>query len=377
LPFRDRARNWISSWPVNPLAPSLRRRVAVALAVTSVLSFAVLGVGATALLSVLSSVGNSDGCHYNAFLATGPPQDCYANYDAVGTVLVSLLLIIGVALYAWILWVTAARVLRPLAATTSAVSQLGPQNLGQRIRMTGADDQLKKLADALDDTLDRLAVGYESQRRFAANASHELRTPLAVQRLLTEVAMDAPDTSEDVLRLGAQLLRANERNEKLIEGLLVLAESDRGLPGKIPVRLDELAESVLDSHLGMAAQHEVSLRRALGERLVPGDPLLLEQLIGNLVTNAIRYNAPGGWVDVVVASEPALTVRNTGQIVPAEAVSSLFEPFRRLTADRTDHGGGVGLGLSIVRSVTTAHGGTIRARPRPEGGLIVEIDLPT
>ena len=112
----------------------------------------------------------------------------------------------------------------------------------------GADDPLKKLADALDDALDRLAAGYEGQRRFAANASHELRTPLAVQRLLTEVALDDPDASQDVRHLGAHLLRANERNERLIEGLLVLAEADRGLPGLVPVRLDELAGSVIESH---------------------------------------------------------------------------------------------------------------------------------
>jgi signal transduction histidine kinase len=283
---------------------------------------------------------------------------------------------IGIALLAWISWAAAGRALQPLSATAQTVRQLGPQNLGQRIRLTGAADPLKELADALDDALDRLAAGYEGQRRFAANASHELRTPLAVQRLLTEVAMDAPETSQDLHRLGAALLRTNERNEKLIEGLLVLAESDRGLPGKVPVRLDELAGTVLDAHLELAGKHQVSLRRHLAERTVPGDPLLLERLIGNLVTNAITYNEPGGWVEVAVAGQPALTVRNSGQNIPAEAVSSLFEPFRRLEADRTSHNGGVGLGLSIVRSITTAHQGTIRARPCAEGGLTVELELP-
>jgi Histidine kinase-, DNA gyrase B-, and HSP90-like ATPase len=163
---------------------------------------------------------------------------------------------------------------------------------------------------------------------------------------------------------------------RALRPLSATAESDRGLPGKVPVRLDELAGSVLDAHLEMAGRHGVSLRRRLAGRLVPGDRLLLERLVGNLVTNAIAYNQPGGWVEVVVAGRPALIVRNSGERIPAEAVSSLFEPFRRLTADRTSHGGGVGLGLSIVRSIATAHGGTIQARPRPEGGLTVEIDLP-
>jgi signal transduction histidine kinase len=224
----------------------------------------------------------------------------------------------AVLLAAWAWWLVAGRTLRPLSQTVQAVRQLGPDNLRQRIRMTGSSDVLKELADALDDALDRLSAGYEGQRRFAANASHELRTPLAVQRLLTEVAMDDPQAGEDLHRLGTQLIRVNERNERLIEGLLVLAESDRGVPG--------------------------------------------------------------GWVEVEVAGEaesgPALSVRNTGQDVPAEAVAALFEPFRRLSADRTNHSGGAGLGMSIARSITAAHGGTIRARPRSEGGLIVDIELP-
>jgi len=162
--------------------------------------------------------------------------------------------------------------------------------------------------------------------------------------------------------------------------LLVLSESDRGLPGKVPVRLDQLTGSVLDAHQEMAGKNEVTLHRSLAERLVPGDLVLLDRLIGNRVTNAITYNQPGGWAEVEVAAEtepgPALAVRNTGQNVPAGSVSTLFEPFRRLTADRTSHSGGAGLGMSIARSITSAHGGTIRARPRSEGGLIVEVELP-
>ena len=145
--------------------------------------------------------------------------------------------------------------------------------------------------------------------------------------------MEAPDAGEDLRKLGAQLLRTNERNESLIEGLLALAESDRGLPGKVPLRLDELAGTVLDAHEELAAEHQVTLRRKLAGTVAPGDPVLLERLIANLVSNAIKYNEPGGWVEVEVAGEPAgptLTVRNTGPHVPAEVVPTLFEPFRRL-----------------------------------------------
>jgi signal transduction histidine kinase len=306
--------------------------------------------------------GSSNGCGY-----TGAERVTYL----VGVVVV----LVAVA---WSWWIVAGWMLRPLSSTAETVRRLGPHNLGQRIHLASGPDPYKELADAIDGALDRLAVGYESQRRFAANASHELRTPLAVQRLLTEVAMEDPDAGQDLRRLGAQLLRTNERNEDLIEGLLVLAESDRGLQGKIPARLDELASGVLDAHRELAASHQVTLRPRLSETTVPCDPVLIERLITNLVSNAVKYNEPGGWVEVEVAGSPAIVVRNSGDPVPAEAVPTLFEPFKRLGADRvrTAGRGGVGLGLAIVRSIVLAHQGTIRARPRAAGGLEVEVALP-
>jgi len=356
--------------------PSLRRRLAVAFALVAVAGYLALSAAVFTVINVRLSFDNNGfgSCTQYPFLSV-PAPGCTPSYSPLVRIALLVLLVAGLILAGWGCWRLAARLLRPLTDMAGTVNQLGPQNLGQRIRMTGAADPLKELADAVDAAMDRLVAGYESQRRFASNASHELRTQLAVHRLLTEVAMDDPDSGPDLHRLGGQLLRANERNEKLIEGLLVLAESERGLPGKIPVRLDELTESVLDAQSELAAKCGVSLRRVLAERLVPGDPVLLERLISNLVTNAIMYNEPSGWVEVTVSAQPALTVRNTGQDIPAAVLPSVFEPFRRLAADRTDHRG-TGLGLSIVRAITVAHEGAIHAQPRDGGGLIIEIELP-
>lgn len=266
-------------------------------------------------------------------------------------------------------------VLRPLPDLTATVEKLGPQNLGQRMPLEQTDGEVRALADAVNRMLDRVAVGFEGQRRFAANASHELRTPLAVQRTLAEVAM-VTGGGDDVQRLAAQLLVVNERNEQLIEGLLVLAESDRGLPGTVPVRLDELVDSVLARFDERLAEHELTLRREIAERTVPGEAVLLERLIANLVHNAIKYNRPGGWVEVAVGGELALSVRNSGERVPSESVGTLFQPFRRLTTDRTNHRDGAGLGLSIVHSIATAHHGRVSAVPGEDGGLRVDVVLP-
>lgn len=282
--------------------------------------------------------------------------------------------VVGFVLLVLLLRTGSRRLLRPMRDMADTVRQLGPQNLGQRVNHRGPRGEVRVLADALDEMLDRLATGYEGQRRFASNASHELRTPLAVQRTLVEVAMVTGE--RDLSRLAAQLLVVNERNEKLIEGLLVLAESDRGLPGTEPVRLDVLVGEVLDRFAEQATKHEVTIRRGVIERTVSGDPVLLERLVSNLVHNAIKYNEPGGVVDVVVAGEPALSITNTGQRVPSEAVPALFEPFRRLTAERTHQRDGAGLGLSIVRSVVAAHHGSVSAKPGDDGGLAVTVNLP-
>lgn len=273
------------------------------------------------------------------------------------------------------IWGAAVWCLRPVRDLAEPIAHVGPQNLGHRIRRPGRDE-LARLTGAIDEMMERISAGYEGQRRFAANASHELRTPLAVQRTLIEVGMARTLTGEQMELLTAQLLQTNERNERLIEGLLTLSESDQGLRSRTPQRLDEIVAGVLAGFQDRAREAGVTIDSHLAPRVVPGERVLLERLVTNLVENAIKYNRPGGALTVAVGGTPALTVVNTGQVVPAEAVAGLFEPFRRLAADRTGHGGGAGLGLAIARSITQAHDGIIAARPAEYGGLRVEVRLP-
>ncbi|GGM96717.1 two-component sensor histidine kinase [Lentzea pudingi] len=294
--------------------------------------------------------------------------------DVMTTVLwqSAIALVVAAIIAVWLGWVVAGRVLAPLHSITSTAHRLEAERLDQRIELDGPPDELKELADTFDGMLDRLASSFDSQKRFVANASHELRTPLAVQRTLIEVALGAPDASDDIRRLGAHLLDTNERSEKLIDGLLLLARSDRGLATRELVWLDEVIDDEIESCEALAAEKKVTFAVRTRRYLVDGDPVLLAHLVGNLLRNALLYNKPGGTVSVELDRE--LTVTNTGPTVPAQAVPGLFEPFRRLR-DRTGTAGS-GLGLSIVQSVARAHQGSAKARPNGGGGLVVQVNLP-
>jgi signal transduction histidine kinase len=283
----------------------------------------------------------------------------------------ALLLAVLVLCFVLALWVV-----RPLASLTAMVNRMGPQNLAERSEVGPGSDETTALTRAVNDMMDRFAAGYEGQRNFAANASHELRTPLAVQRTLIEVSMATARSPKQIELLTEQLLATNERNERLIEGLLVLSESDRGLAARTPQQLDEITAAVVESHRDLAAQAGVTLHTSLTPRVVQGEAVLLERLVSNLLRNAITYNVEPGDVSVQVGGSPALVVENSGAPIAAESVAGLFEPFRRGSPDRIHHGGGAGLGLTIVRSICQAHDGSVVAQARPDGGLLVEVTLP-
>ncbi|MGK5500464.1 sensor histidine kinase, partial [Streptomyces sp. URMC 125] len=293
----------------------------------------------------------------------------------------SLLALLGLAVAAFAFgYVMAGRVLAPLERITRTAQRVAGSDLHRRIELDGPDDELKELADTFDQMLDRLDRAFTAQQRFVANASHELRTPLAINRTLLEVQLSDPGASPELVQLGKTLLATNERSEQLVEGLLLLARSENEIVDRKPVDLAEVAARALEQARGEAREREVELRGVRRPVYVQGNGVLLERVALNLVQNAVRYNVPGeGWVSVetrVRQGMAELVVENTGPMVPAYEVDNLFEPFRRLRTERTGSDKGVGLGLSIVRSVVRAHGGMVMAAPREEGGLLVRVALP-
>jgi signal transduction histidine kinase len=292
----------------------------------------------------------------------------------------SLLALAGVGIIALVLgYFVADRALAPLQQVTMTARQLSESTLHERIALEGPEDEIKELADTFDAMLERLGQAFDSQQRFVANASHELRTPLAINRTLLEVALGDPEASDDLKVVGRTLLATNARHERLIEGLLLLARSERELTTRTPVDLAEVAAMVLETTGKQDDRPEVTVHTELTEGRTMGDPVLLEHLVWNLVDNAVKHNVDGGEVIVrtgVLGGFAAVQVENTGPVVPAYEVERLFEPFRRLHTDRIESAKGAGLGLSIVRSVVHAHRGTVYATPRSGGGLIVTVRLP-
>ncbi|MET7714558.1 ATP-binding protein [Streptomyces sp. NPDC005407] len=272
-------------------------------------------------------------------------------------------------------WWLTRRILRPLHRVTATAHRLSLSTLHERIALTGPQDELKDLADTFDAMLDRLDRAVASQRRFVANASHELRTPLAIQRTAIEVGLAKP-SAERVSRIRGELLRTVERSERLIEGLLILAQGEQELLDRDPVDLATVVTQVVGEHFPFAEQRGVTLTATTQPVIVEGDETLLTRLVANLVQNAIRHNSAGGYVIVDLSPDGGLVVCNSGPHVPAEQVDELFEPFRRLPADRTASSEGAGLGLSIVAAITQAHDGTVRATANAEGGLWVTVAFP-
>ncbi|MET7357810.1 HAMP domain-containing sensor histidine kinase [Streptomyces sp. NPDC005562] len=293
----------------------------------------------------------------------------------------SLLALLGLAVIAFAFgYAMAGRVLSPLGRITRTARRVAGTDLSRRIELDGPDDELKELSDTFDEMLDRLERAFTAQQRFVGNASHELRTPLAINRTLLEVSLSDPGAPPELHQLGKTLLATNERSEQLVEGLLLLARSDNQIVERKPVDLAEVADRAVDQVRAEADAKGVEIRGERAPAVVQGNGVLLERIALNLVQNAVRYNVPdAGWVEVTTEAQhgqAVLVVSNTGPVVPAYEIDNLFEPFRRLRTERTGSDKGVGLGLSIARSVARAHGGRIIAEPREGGGLVMRVTLP-
>lgn len=273
-------------------------------------------------------------------------------------------------------WLLAGRMLRPVRVITATAQDISASNLSRRLRLDRRDDEFTRLGRTLNDLFARLEAAFTAQRHFVANASHELRTPLAAERTVLQVALADPEASTATLREACEeVLRLGERQEKLIDALLTLATSERGVEVAEPI---DLAEITCDITAGTCI--EATLRAATAA----GDPRLVRSLIANLVENALRHHTPPAagrpWIAVETAStdgHAVFRISNSGPVISPAELDRLFQPFQRLGAERVPGAGGYGLGLAIVRAIADAHAAEILATPRPAGGLTIEVRFPS
>ncbi|MDX6453559.1 MAG: hypothetical protein QOH16_3608 [Gaiellaceae bacterium] len=280
----------------------------------------------------------------------------------------------------WLGWLIAGRALSPLRTITNAARDISASNLHRRLALEGPDDEVRQLANTFDDLLGRLEASFDAQRQFVANASHELRTPLTLERTLVEVALADPDATIDTLRATCErVLGVGEQQERLIEALLTLSRSQRGLDRREPFDLAVIAGETLETRAPEAESRGLSVDAALDPAPAAGDQRLGERLVANLVDNAARHNVPGGRIDVATTTEAGravLTVLNTGPVISPDDLDRLAQPFQRLNGERNGDDDGLGLGLSIVHAISAAHGATIATRARPNGGLEIAVTFP-
>jgi signal transduction histidine kinase len=276
-------------------------------------------------------------------------------------------------------WYISGRLLRPVREITETARRASEQHLGERLALTGPRDELKELADTFDDMLERLDAAFATQRRFVANASHELRTPLTMMRTAIDVTLAKPSpTASQLTDMAVRVRRSIDKAESMIEALLTIAVSDQGKLSTEFTDLATWAEDAIDAAAPEIERLGLHVDAKLDPAETTGDPQLLERMVCNLVDNAVRHNEPGGWIRLRTGSGDAaayLEIANSGPLIPDDTVPSLFEPFRRMEA-RTGVRDGVGLGLSIARSVITAHHATVTARSRPAGGLDISVVIP-
>ncbi|WP_157546358.1 sensor histidine kinase [Hamadaea tsunoensis] len=284
---------------------------------------------------------------------------------AVALAVVTLL---GAALGWWL----AGRVLRPIRGITETARRLSAENLSERVPVGPAADELTTLAATVNGMLDRVQAGLadrdrilDSQRMFTANAAHELRTPLTTMRTALDVTLDGEPGRDELLAMAADIRIAIDRSRDTLDGLLTLAHSQAGPVQRTPVDLATIA----------ADQVNGETVTDLLPAPVHGDPVLLDRMVGNLLDNAVRYGSNITVHTGVSEGRAHVRIGNDGRAISPDEQVRLLEPFFRGRAARTRHDG-VGLGLSIVRAIVTAHEGSITLHPRATGGLDAHITFP-
>ncbi|MDX6601349.1 MAG: hypothetical protein QOF13_551 [Solirubrobacterales bacterium] len=273
----------------------------------------------------------------------------------------------------------AAAALKPVEAMRSRAAEISAAKPDRRLPVPPTNDEVARLGKTLNKMLERLGEALEHERAFVADASHELRTPLAILRTELELALAAGRSAEELRAALASAAEETDRLSQLSEDLLTIAQTERG---ELPLRLARLGlQDALEgvgrrfSRRAEEGGREIDVS-APSSLVLDADRLRLDQAVGSMVDNALRYGA--GTIELVARVEDGLIevhVQDRGEGFPAEFLGRAFERFSRASA--SDRDGGSGLGLAIVQTVARAHGGEAHVANRTGGGADVWLTLPT
>jgi two-component system, OmpR family, heavy metal sensor histidine kinase CusS len=261
-------------------------------------------------------------------------------------------------------WYVVRREMQPLQAIRQEASGITARRLDQRLSSAAVPAELEPLVDTLNEMLARLERSFQRLTEFSSDLAHELRTPLSNLLTQTQVTLTkarSPGEYREVLASNAEEL---ERLSRMVSDMLFLAQADHAMviPTREPVDLASETQAVLDFYEALASEKHIALSLA-GTSSMSGDRLMLRRALSNLLSNAIRHTPEGGAIKVVLSSaEQAvqISVSNTGDPIPAELHTRLFDRFYRVDASRERMGQGAGLGLAITDSIVRAHGGEIK-----------------
>jgi heavy metal sensor kinase len=289
------------------------------------------------------------------------------------------LLILGAVAGGFLL---ARQALAPVDRIIRTAERISSRNLSQRLPVPDTGDELHRLSIALNHMIRRLDDAFQHSQRFLADASHELRTPLTIMQAGLEAMTERANTKLDVHEIASCTLEETERLRKIVEGLFALSRLDAGeaLEKSAPFDLGELTATTADQMCLLAEDKEIAIRCHSDQKvIVEGDRARLKQVVVNLLDNAIKYTPEGGRIDVQVSARngrAVLEVCDNGIGIPEESLTSVFERFYRVDRARSRELGGAGLGLSIVKSIATAHLGRVEVRSKEGEGSTFTVELP-
>lgn len=271
--------------------------------------------------------------------------------------------------------------LRPVVALTRQAEQIGTHDLGERLPVIPTGDEMERLSISLNHMIERLEDALAHNRRFSADVSHELRTPLTILRGELEPLVESPDLPACALDAVGSSLEEILRMSNIVENLLEISKLDEhSLISRTPVNLGTIARSTVEQMQLLAEDKQLTVETRLEEDVwVHGDRVRLQQVIVNLLDNAVKYTPPGKAIQLTVSTDKmrgVIEISDNGIGIPAECIPFVFDRFYRADKARSRESGGTGLGLSIAKAICTAHGGSVSLQSHEGRGTTVRVELP-